>query len=95
MQFTSGQAFVMAFQAGGAHALDRALEAVAYAYAEMTRHPAGADWEKPAGKGDPLRMTKTFHVVPRGVGAGDRLQHVPDLELLPGPVRQRWSPATR
>jgi acyl-CoA reductase-like NAD-dependent aldehyde dehydrogenase len=29
-------------------------------------------------------MTKTFHVVPRGVGAGRRLQHVPDLELVPG-----------
>ena len=39
MHVTSGQAFVMAFQAGGAHALDRALEAVAYGYAEMTRHP--------------------------------------------------------
>ena len=64
---TSGQAFVMAFQAGGAHALDRALEAVAYGYAEMTRHPGVADWEKPAGKGEPLRMTKTFHVVPRGL----------------------------
>jgi phenylacetic acid degradation protein paaN len=67
VQFTTGQAFVMAFQAGGAHALDRALEAVAYAYAEQTRHPAVAEWEKPAGKGDPLRMTKTFHLVPRGV----------------------------
>jgi hypothetical protein len=54
VQFTTGQAFVMAFQAGGAHALDRALEAIAYAYAEMTRHPASASWEKPAGKGDPL-----------------------------------------
>ena len=31
VQHTSGQAFVMAFQAGGAHALDRALEAIAYA----------------------------------------------------------------
>jgi acyl-CoA reductase-like NAD-dependent aldehyde dehydrogenase len=29
VQHTSGQAFVMAFQAGGAHALDRALEAIA------------------------------------------------------------------
>ena len=64
---TTGQAFVMAFQAGGAHALDRALEAIAYAYQEMTRHPSSAGWTKPAGKGDPLRMTKTFHVVPRGV----------------------------
>ncbi|HLL37375.1 MAG TPA: phenylacetic acid degradation protein PaaN, partial [Streptomyces sp.] len=31
---TSGQAFMMAFQAGGPHAQDRGLEAVAYAYAE-------------------------------------------------------------
>jgi phenylacetic acid degradation protein paaN len=64
---TTGQAFGMAFQAAGTHAQDRALEAVAYAYAEMTRHPAHAAWEKPGGKGDPLRMTKTFRIVPRGV----------------------------
>ena len=47
VQHTSGQAFVMAFQAGGAHALDRALEAIAYAWTEMTRTPATALWEKP------------------------------------------------
>lgn len=63
---TSGQAFVMAFQAGGAHALDRALEAVAYAHAEQSRVPATALWEKP-GKRESLRMAKTFHLVPRGV----------------------------
>src|SRR5690606_36229549 len=58
---TSGQAFVMAFQAGGPHALDRGLEAVAYAYAEQTRYPETARWTKPA-KGDPLTMVKRFHV---------------------------------
>src|SRR6516165_7672177 len=42
---TSGQAFVMSFQAGGTHAQDRALEAVAYAYAEQTRHADTAVWE--------------------------------------------------
>jgi hypothetical protein len=47
VQHTSGQAFVMAFQAGGAHALDRALEAIAYAWVEMTRTPRTAVWEKP------------------------------------------------
>ncbi len=31
---TTGQTFLMAFQAGGPHALDRALEAVAYTYVE-------------------------------------------------------------
>ena len=66
---TTGQAFVMAFQAGGPHAQDRGLEAVAYAYAEMTRHPAEATWEKPQGKRPTLVMDKTFHVVPRGIGA--------------------------
>lgn len=37
---TSGQAFMMAFQAGGPHAQDRGLEAVAYAYVEQVRTPA-------------------------------------------------------
>ena len=84
VQFTSGQAFVMAFQAGGAHALDRALEAVAYSYAEMTRHPATAEWEKPAGKGDPLRMRKTFHVVPRGVALVIGCNTFPTWNSYPG-----------
>ena len=81
---TSGQAFVMAFQAGGAHALDRALEAVAYGYAEMTRHPAVAEWEKPAGKGEPLRMTKTFHVVPRGLALVVGCNTFPTWNSYPG-----------
>ncbi|GAA4726592.1 phenylacetic acid degradation protein PaaN [Phytohabitans rumicis] len=84
VQFTTGQAFVMAFQAGGAHALDRALEALAYAYAEMTRHPGKAEWEKPAGKGDPLRMTKTFHVVPRGVALVVGCNTFPTWNSYPG-----------
>ncbi|MGK5676757.1 phenylacetic acid degradation protein PaaN [Micromonospora sp. URMC 106] len=84
VQFTSGQAFVMAFQAGGAHALDRALEAIAYAYAEMTRHPGTAGWEKSAGKGDPLRMRKTFHVVPRGVALVIGCNTFPTWNSYPG-----------
>ncbi|HET6213114.1 MAG TPA: phenylacetic acid degradation protein PaaN [Micromonosporaceae bacterium] len=84
VQFTTGQAFVMAFQAGGPHALDRALEAVAYAYAEMTRHPATAEWEKPAGKGEPLRMIKTFHVVPRGVALVIGCNTFPTWNSYPG-----------
>ncbi|MFI2210334.1 phenylacetic acid degradation protein PaaN [Streptomyces sp. NPDC020141] len=64
---TSGQAFMMAFQAGGPHAQDRGLEAVAYAYAEQTRTPAAADWSKPQGKRDPLELRKTFTAAGRGV----------------------------
>jgi phenylacetic acid degradation protein paaN len=65
---TTGQAFVMAFQAAGPHAQDRALEAVAYAYDEMRRVPSKAYWEKPQGKNEPLKMEKHFRIVPRGIG---------------------------
>ena len=65
---TTGQAFMMAFQAGGPHAQDRALEAVAYAWDELRRIPADAYWEKPQGKNPPLAMHKRFTVVPRGTG---------------------------
>jgi len=64
---TTGQAFMMAFQAGGPHAQDRGLEAVAYAWDEMRRVPAQAQWEKPQGKNEPLKMQKNFRIVPRGV----------------------------
>ena len=80
---TSGQAFVMAFQAGGAHALDRALEAIAYAYAEMTRTPTQVIWEKP-GKGEPLRLEKTFTPVPRGVGLVVSSNTFPTWNSWPG-----------
>jgi len=65
---TTGQAFLMAFQAGGPHAQDRGLEAVAYAWDQLQRVPAKAQWEKPQGKNEPIRMEKTFRVVPRGIG---------------------------
>ncbi|MER5469437.1 phenylacetic acid degradation protein PaaN [Streptomyces sp. NPDC002935] len=64
---TSGQAFMMAFQAGGPHAQDRGLEAVAYAYVEQVRTPDTAEWTKPQGKRDPLALTKQFTPVPRGI----------------------------
>lgn len=80
---TSGQGFVMAFQAGGPHALDRGLEAVAYAYAEQTRHPGSARWTKP-GRGEPLTMDKTFHVVPRGVALVIACVTFPTWNSYPG-----------
>lgn len=65
---TTGQAFMMAFQAGGPHAQDRALEAVAYAWDALRRIPAEARWEKPQGKNPPLAMHKRYTIVPRGTG---------------------------
>jgi phenylacetic acid degradation protein paaN len=81
---TTGQAFVMAFQAGGPHAQDRALEAIAYAYAEQTRHPQTATWEKPQGKRPPVRMEKTFTAVPRGVGLVIGCTTFPTWNSYPG-----------
>ncbi|MDH4868337.1 phenylacetic acid degradation protein PaaN [Alcaligenes nematophilus] len=68
VQHTTGQGFMMAFQAGGPHAQERALEAVAYAWQEMSRIPGLVDWIKPQGKHDPIQMKKQFKVVPRGIG---------------------------
>ncbi|WP_457032099.1 phenylacetic acid degradation protein PaaN [Kitasatospora sp. P5_F3] len=64
---TTGQAYGMAFQAGGPHAQDRGLEAVTYAFIEQTRLPERASWTKPQGKRDPLTMVKEFVPVPLGV----------------------------
>ncbi len=80
---TSGQAFVMAFQAGGAHALDRALESIAYAYEEMSRVPRTAVWEKP-GRESSIRMEKTYTVVPRGVALSIGCNTVPTWNTWPG-----------
>jgi len=64
---TTGQSFLMAFQAGGPHALDRALEAVAYTYREQKRLPEPLTWEKPQGSRDPLIIEKRWITRPRGV----------------------------
>ncbi|NOZ66089.1 MAG: phenylacetic acid degradation protein PaaN [Alphaproteobacteria bacterium] len=81
---TTGQAFMMAFQAGGPHAQDRGLEAVVYAYEDMTRTPAVARWEKPQGKRDPLVMEKHFTVIPRGIGLVIGCSTFPTWNSYPG-----------
>ncbi|HEV7306987.1 phenylacetic acid degradation protein PaaN [Ensifer sp.] len=81
---TTGQAFAMAFQAGGPHAQDRGLEAVAYAHAEMTRTPAKATWTKPQGRGEPIVMEKHWRVVPRGVSLTIGCNTFPTWNSYPG-----------
>jgi phenylacetic acid degradation protein paaN len=81
---TTGQAFVMAFQAGGAHALDRALEAIAYAYDAMAAVPASVLWEKPRGRGEPQRLAKTYTVVPRGIALVVGCATFPTWNSYPG-----------
>jgi phenylacetic acid degradation protein paaN len=79
---TTGQPLVMAFQAGGPHALDRGLEAVAYAWDAMTRHAASVTWEKPGKR--PTVMEKRFHIVPRGVEVTIGCRTFPTWNGLPG-----------
>lgn len=64
---TTGQGFMMAFQAGAAHALQRGLEAMAVAYGQLQDIPTTVVWEKPQGKKPPLRLQKNFRIMPRGV----------------------------
>ncbi len=84
VQHTTGQAFAMAFQAGGPHAQDRGLEAVAYAWAEQKHHPASAIWSKPQRKGDPITMEKTFTPVGRGVALVIACVTFPTWNSYPG-----------
>lgn len=81
---TTGQAFPMAFQAGGPHAQDRGLEAVATAWAEMTRGPETARWEKPQGKAAPIVIEKHWRLVPRGVALVIGCQTFPTWNSYPG-----------
>ena len=64
---TTGQGFMMSFQAGGPHAQDRGLEALAYAWEEMNRVPRTALWQKQVSKTDVVSLTKNFRIVPRGI----------------------------
>lgn len=64
---TTGQGFVMAFQAGGPHAQDRGLEALACAHEAMRFHPEQADWERPVGRDRVERLRRFYTVQPRGV----------------------------
>ncbi|MCG8442997.1 MAG: phenylacetic acid degradation protein PaaN [Caulobacterales bacterium] len=64
---TAGQSYLMAFSGSGANALDRGLEAVAYAYRAITDVPARAEWQKTFGRAGPVRLRKTYRALPRGV----------------------------
>ncbi|MFN5170792.1 MAG: phenylacetic acid degradation protein PaaN [Cyclobacteriaceae bacterium] len=63
---TTGQGYMMAFQASGPHAADRALEAIAAGYEELNRFPAKAVWDKPMGKFN-IQLNKEWRAVPKGI----------------------------
>lgn len=69
---TTGQGFMMAFQASGPHSNDRALEAIALGLHEQTRFPAQAEWVKPMGRDRDgnkvfVNLEKRYLTVPIGI----------------------------
>lgn len=63
---TTGQGYMMAFQASGPHAADRALEAIAAGYEELSRFPSATVWDKPMGKFN-IQLNKEWRAVPKGI----------------------------
>jgi phenylacetic acid degradation protein paaN len=80
---TTGQSFIMSFQASGPHASDRALEALAMGYEELNRFPASVQWEKPMGKTS-VKLHKQFKAIPKGIGLVIGCSTFPIWNSVPG-----------
>lgn len=80
---TTGQGFMMAFQASGPHACDRALEAIAAGYEEIKRFPQQKLWEKPMGKYN-LNLEKEWRPVPLGISVAIGCSTFPTWNTVPG-----------
>ena len=80
---TTGQGYMMAFQASGPHAADRALEAIALGYEEQMRFPESATWDKPMGKYN-LTLHKEWRKVPKGIGLVVGCSTFPTWNSVPG-----------
>lgn len=63
---TTGQSFPMAFAGGGPNAQERGLEALAYAWREMSQVVETAVWERPFGAVN-VKLEKRYRLVPRGI----------------------------
>lgn len=80
---TTGQGFMMAFQASGPHAADRALEAIAAGYEELTRFPSKTVWSKPMGKVN-IQLNKEWRAIPKGVSVVIGCSTFPTWNSVPG-----------
>ncbi|HCS26258.1 MAG TPA: phenylacetic acid degradation protein PaaN [Spongiibacteraceae bacterium] len=63
---TAGQSPNMSYTGSGVNALDRAIEALVYAYEAMCWTPQTARWERSFGKAQ-IALNKRYRIVPRGV----------------------------
>lgn len=82
-QHTTGQGFVMAFQASGPHAFDRALEAVVAALWAQQAFAFQAEWTKPLGK-TTVTLSKRYTIRPKGVNVTIGCSTFPVWNSLPG-----------
>jgi phenylacetic acid degradation protein paaN len=80
---TTGQGYMMAFQASGPHAADRALEAMVAGYEELKRFPEAVTWVKPMGKYN-ISLNKTWQAVPKGVALVIGCSTFPTWNSTPG-----------
>lgn len=80
---TTGQGYMMAFQASGPHAADRALEAIASGYEELNRFPSSVVWDKPMGKFN-ITLDKKWRAVPKGLGLVIGCSTFPTWNSVPG-----------
>jgi len=63
LMHTTGQSLHLAFLSGGPQAQSRGLEALAWAYREMSQIPQQAEWQRNISQ----RLEKRFMVAPQGV----------------------------
>lgn len=80
---TTGQGYMMAFQASGPHAADRALEAIASGLEEQLRFPREVRWEKPMGKYQ-IDLQKEWRLVPKGISLVIGCSTFPTWNSVPG-----------
>lgn len=80
---TTGQSFLMGFQASGPHANDRALEVLAMAFKELNRFPSDINWVKNMGKFD-LTLQKNYKAIPKGVALVIGCSTFPTWNTVPG-----------
>ncbi len=80
---TTGQSYMMSFQASGPHSNDRALEAIIMGYLELTKHVTEVDWIKPMGKFN-LKIHKTWRAVPKGISLVIGCSTFPIWNTVPG-----------
>lgn len=80
---TTGQSFMMSFQASGPHACDRAMEAIALGYKELKNYPIETEWEKPMGKFN-IKVKKNWRAIGKGTSLVIGCSTFPIWNTVPG-----------